>query len=149
MNYTRNLILLCLLLLGLNLKAQNKDSVAVANASHKFLKAFKDFDWITFKNCFSRDATIFFPEDYAKRKKGKNEIEATWKEIFPEFTDSTKKFDLKLSPQNLLIQLYGNSAVVTFHMGEETKFLARRSLVFIKEKKNWKIVHLHASGLKQ
>ncbi len=148
-NRTNSIILSIVLFLSFNLNAQQKDSIAVANATQKFVKAFTDFDWVTFKNCFANEATIFFPSKYGKRKNGRQEIEAVWKEFFPEFIDSSKKFDLKLNPQNALIQLLGSTAIVTFHLGEETDYLSRRTLVFIKEKEDWKIVHLHASGFKQ
>lgn len=148
-NLTRNILFSMILSLSLNLNARQKDSTEVANATQKFLTAFTEFDWITFKSCFAKDATIFFPFKYGKRKNGQTEIEEVWKEFFPEFIDSTKRFDLKLDPQSMRIQLYGKSAIVTFHMGEDTDYLSRRTLVFIKEEEDWKIAHLHASGLEQ
>lgn len=93
------------------------------------MKAFKNFDWETFKNCFSKDATVFFPGEYGKRKTGQLEIEGAWKEVFPEFIDSSKSFDLQLNPQNMLIQIYGSSALVIFKMVAETDYLSRRTLV--------------------
>ena len=149
MKWIGNILLAFILLSCLNLSAQQKNSVEVEQATLKFIAAFKAFDWNNFKNCFSKDATIFFPETYAKRVKGKKEIEAAWKEIFPEFIEKSKTFDLKLTPQNMLVQVYGSSAIVTFCMGEETNYLSRRTIIFVKEYQNWKIVHLHASGLKQ
>lgn len=136
------------LLLSLNINAQQKDSTEVAKATQKFVKAFVEFDWPTFRNCFANDATIFFPFKYRERKNGQTETEEVWKEFFPEFIDSTKKFDLKLNPQSIRIQIYGKSAIVTFHMGEGSDYLSRRTLVFVKEEENWKIVHLHASSMK-
>ncbi|WP_091147097.1 YybH family protein [Flavobacterium caeni] len=121
----------------------------VANTTEKFLKAFKDFDWETFRNYFDDEASIFFPAQFRTRKLGRKEIEAAWKEIFPEFIDPSKKFDLKLNPQSLLIQMHGKLAIVTFHMGENSDYLSRRTIVLKKEKGVWKIVHLHASGLKE
>lgn len=149
MNPIKNTAVLLFLLISLNGKAQSKDSLAVVNTTQKFLKAFKDFDWETFKGCFSKDATMFFPYEYRERKTGKAAIEATWAALFPEFTDKTKTLDLKLNPQNVLTQVFGNTAIVTFHFGEGTDYLSRRTLVFIKENEQWKIVHLHASGLKK
>ena len=45
------------------------------------------------------------------------------------------------------MQLYGNTATVTFHLIRKDNYLSRRTPVFIKEKEEWKIVHLHASTL--
>jgi len=101
-----------------------------------------------FRNSFSSDATIFFPSwEEGKRRIGQKEIEETWLEIFPEFIDSTKKFELKIDPKNIFMQLYGNTAIVTFHLVPKDNYLSRRTLVLIKEKEEWKIVHLHASTL--
>ncbi|RZJ65737.1 MAG: DUF4440 domain-containing protein [Flavobacterium sp.] len=146
MKSTKNIWLAIFLFLGFNLNAQPKDSLDVAKATQKFVKAFNEFDWETFRGCFANDATIFFPGEFGERKTGRNEIEKSWKEIFPEFVDKTKHFDLNLIPENMIIQVYERSAVVTFQMGSGDKHLSRRTLVFVKENKMWKIVHLHASN---
>lgn len=128
-----------------NLSAQQKDSLEIAEHTEKFIKSFKDFDWETFKNCFADNATIFFPETFRERKMGRQEIEESWKELFPEFVDKNKKFDLDISPEDMVIQLFGKTAIVTFQMGKGSDYLSRRTLVFAKQKRSWKIVHLHAS----
>ena len=51
------------------------------------------------------------------------------------------------APRVILVQLYGKTAIVTFHLGDEKKYLSKRTFVFIKENESWKIVHLHASTL--
>jgi hypothetical protein len=45
------------------------------------------------------------------------------------------------------MKLYGNTALVTFHLIPKSNYLSRRTLVVIKEKEEWKIVHLHATNL--
>lgn len=70
-------------------------------------------------NCFAKDATIFFPSDYGEWKLGKNEIEESWKKLFPEFVDKTKQFDLKIFPENMHIQVSGESAILTFQMSSD------------------------------
>jgi len=141
------LLLFTMMTLGLNSKSQSKDSLAVLNATQSFVKSFISFDWKSFRNAFSSRATIFFPTwEQGKRRTGKKEIEDTWTEIFPEFIDSTKKFDLKIEPRDMLIQLFEKTAIVTFHLGGGD-YLSRRTIVFIKENEEWKIIHLHASNL--
>ena len=144
----RKLILLLLVSFGsFNISGQNQDSLAVINATKNFVKAFTGFDWQTFKNSFSSDATIFFPVwEKGKRKSGRKEIESTWADIFPEFIDTTKKFDLKIEPKDILMQLYDKTAIVSFHLGGGD-YLSRRTIVFVKEGQEWKIVHLHASSV--
>ena len=146
-------ILFCCLLLLFALspaKAQSGDSLELANAASRFLKSFNEFDWPGFRNSFAKDATIFYPGwDERTRRQGKKEIEETWIALFPEFLDSANKSRLTISPKEPHIQLYGNSAIVTFHLGDGTSSLSRRTLVFVKENYQWKIVHLHASRLEK
>ena len=143
------LILFLILALSSETTAQNQDSLAVIRTTEKFVKAFTSFDWLTFKNSFSDDATIFFPFwEQGKRKAGRQEVEAAWAEIFPEFIDTSKKFDLKIEPKNVLLQLYDKTAIVTFHLGDDD-YLSRRTIVYVKKGSDWKIVHLHASSVKK
>jgi len=128
--------------------AKANDSVAVRLSVEKFVAAFNALLWEPFKKSFTDDASIFFPDwEQAVRKAGKKEIEKTWLEIFPEFKDSANTLQLDITPRDMLIQLYGKTAIVTFHLGSGKKYLARRTLVMIKRKKEWKIAHLHASVL--
>jgi ketosteroid isomerase-like protein len=129
-----------------NVKAN--DSAAVRLSVEKFVAAFNTLQWEPFKRSFTEDATIFFPYwEQALRKAGKKEIEKAWLEIFPEFKDSANTLQLSIAPRDMLIQLYGQTAIVTFHLGDGEKYLARRTLVMVKKKKEWKIAHLHASVL--
>jgi hypothetical protein len=130
------------------LKSQNSDSLDVLITTQNFVKAFTSFDWKSFRNAFSSKASIFFPSwNQRDRKAGKKEIEATWTEMFPGFVDSTKRFDLKINPQDILIQLHEKIAIVTFHLGDGVLNRSRRTIFFLKENTDWKIIHLHASNL--
>lgn len=141
-----SLILLCLYSC-ITLKANNKDSIAVAKATKTFVTAFNTLDWPTFKAYFMQDATIFYPTWYqSNRVTEQIDIEVAWTNIFPEFEDPNNQRILKIDPKDLHIQLYGQTAIVTFHLGKEVNNLSRRTLVMIKEKKRWKIAHLHASA---
>jgi ketosteroid isomerase-like protein len=53
-----------------------------------------------------------------------------------------------LVPQDLLIQIFGDAAVVTFHI-ERDGILRRRTIVFVKRDEVWRIVHLHASSVQR
>jgi hypothetical protein len=44
-----------------------------------------------------------------------------------------------------LVEEFGDTAVVTFHLGHETA-RQRRTLVLRRVGSNWKIVHLHGSA---
>ena len=148
MNITKIILSASIAFASLSVQGQTNDSLEVTKATQNFVKAFINFDWKNFRNSFSSDATIFFPGwEKGKRRIGQKEIEETWVELFPEFIDSTKKFDLKIDPKNIFMQFYGNTAIVTFHLTPDENYLSRRTLVFVKKNKEWKIVHLHASSV--
>lgn len=143
-------LLFILITLSGMVTAQQHDSIQVKQAAERFVKAFNAFDWPTFKSCFTDDATMFHPTwEQARRRQGRKEIEATWLEVFPEFIDPANKRRLSITPRDLHIQLYGDAAVLTFHLGEGVTQLSRRSLFMVKEQGVWKIAHLHASSLKE
>jgi ketosteroid isomerase-like protein len=131
-----------------NLSAQNKDSIAVVQAAENFVKAFNHFDWTTFRNSFTDDATMFHPFwEQGARRAGRKELEETWLEVFPEFLNNPNKETLQINPRDVHIQLYGETAILTFHLGDGIKRLSRRTLVMVKQYKEWKIAHLHASSV--
>lgn len=136
------------LLINFSLTAQNKDSIAVINSATSFVTSFNNFDWATFRASFTDDATIFYPFwNQAKRFRGRQDIEAAWLAIFPEFADPQNARKLQISPRDINIQLYGKTAILTFHLGDGVSRLGRRTLVMVKEKRDWKIAHLHASSI--
>ena len=99
---------------------------------------------------FTDDATIFFPFwNQSKRIRGKQAIDSAWLTIFPEFTDIKNTRRLQITPIDINIQVYQETAIVTFHLGDGVKTLSRRTLVMIKENKQWKIAHLHASVISE
>jgi len=124
------------------------DSVAVAEAVSTFITAFNNFDWPTFRAAFDDDATMFHPQwENAKRIRGRKEIEATWLKIFSEFNDPNDTTTLDITPRDINIQIYGQTAVVTFQLGDGLKSLGRRTVVMIRRREGWKIAHIHASRL--
>jgi ketosteroid isomerase-like protein len=136
------------LLINFSLKAQNKDSIAVMKSATDFVTAFNNFDWTTFRASFTDDATIFYPFwNQARRIQGRREIENVWLTIFPEFVDTKNTRKLQINPKDINIQLYQQTAIVTFHLGDGGNTLSRRTLVMVKENENWKIAHIHASSV--
>lgn len=148
MTKARHSLIAFSLLFTFSLKAQNKDSLSVVKSATNFVTAFNNFNWIAFRESFSDDATIFYPFwNQARRIKGRQEFESAWLTIFPEFGDTNTTRKLQISPKDINIQLYQKTAVVTFHLGDGVNALSRRTLVMVKKKNNWKIVHLHASSV--
>ena len=148
MTKVRLSLILLSILSSISLKAQNKDSIDVISSVTNFVTAFNNFNWTEFRASFADDATMFHPFwSQPKRRNGKQEIESAWLEIFPEFVDTKNTRRLQISPKDVNIQIYGQTAIVTFHLGDGINQLSRRTLVMIKDKDNWKIAHLHASSV--
>ena len=120
-----------------------------------FLRAFERGDIDTMEAAFAEDAVTFprvvmsslgqpgiDPADY-RRVRG---IDPQMRALIDAFKAGDKPPPyLHLEPRDLLIQLFGNAAVVTFHL--EGRRLARRTFVLAKTGTEWKIVHLHASNV--
>ena len=141
-------LIIFFLLINFSLKAQNKDSIAVMKSVNNFVTAFNNFNWAAFRESFTDDATIFHPFwNQARRIQGRQEIEKAWLTIFPEFGATNNSRKLQISPKDLNLQLFQQTAIVTFHLGDGLNTLSRRTLIMIKEKRSWKIAHLHASSV--
>jgi ketosteroid isomerase-like protein len=143
-----SLTILCVLI-SLDLSAQN-DSIAVMKSATNFVTAFNNFDWPTFRASFADGATFFAPS--GTRQRGQQEIESSFLSGFPEFTDPANTRKLQISPQDINVQVYGKTAIVTFHLRNTRNGIntvGRRTLVMVKEKRSWKIAHLHASSISE
>lgn len=146
------LVLLVALLPVNNAAASEAEIRATVTA---FLRAFERGDIETMEAAFAEDAVTFprvvmsslgrpgiDPADY-RRVRG---IDPQMRVLIDAFKAGDKPPPyLRLEPRDLLIQLFGDAAVVTFHL--EGRRLARRTFVLAKTAGQWKIVHLHASNV--
>lgn len=120
----------------------------IQGAVDAFIGAFNNLEWERFRRGFSDDATVFFPfSQVPRRASGRAEVEGVFK---PFFDDLRKRRSgppyQNLVPQEVLIQMLGDAAVVTFHLGGNDS-VSRRTLVFQKQKGKWLITHLNASNV--
>jgi len=123
----------------------------VKAAVQRFLHAFEDLDMPSFIRCFAEDASVFFPvPEPAKRFDGKGAIQAHFQEVFAVIRTSSASPNPpfhRLHPEELQVQLLGDSsALVTFQMSNAVR-IARRTLVLERRNGTWLIVHLHASNV--
>ena len=124
------------------------DAAAVRKAAESFIEAFNNLEWERFSRGFSDDATVFFPfSQVPRRASGRAEVER----VFKLFFDGLRKRKpgppyQNIVPQELMVQMLGDAAVVTFHLGGDES-VSRRTLVFRKQKGEWLITHLHASSV--
>ena len=153
------LIILALLTFSYSINAQvqlnaksettaNQDVLAVKKASEAFMTAFNNLEWEAFRNSFADDATVFFPFWQVPRlANGRAEVEA----VFKSFFDAQRKRKPNPPYQNLVpkdeqIQMLGDVAIVSFHLGTELP-TGRRTIIYRKQNGKWLIAHMHASNL--
>ncbi|HQU34536.1 MAG TPA: nuclear transport factor 2 family protein, partial [Thermoanaerobaculaceae bacterium] len=123
-------------------KAEAASIQAVVNA---FMEALDTANIEKFSALFAPDATAFFPlPPLYTRLENKDQIT----KVFTVFFDSVRKGKtgpryMNLVPKGQKVQLYGGTAVVTFHF-EAPDLIARRTLVLTREGGKWLIVHMHA-----
>lgn len=126
---------------------RSDDVEPVRAAAEHFLRVFDNLEWEPFRTMWAPDATVFFPFDAApKRATGRTEVEDMFRRFFDQ-TRSTRPGPpyLHLNPRDLVVQRYGDTGIVTFMLGASGNRVGRRTLVFVREKGDWKVVHLHAS----
>jgi ketosteroid isomerase-like protein len=118
----------------------------VREALARFVHAFDDLDWETFRAAFDDNATVFYPRAFPERANGRAEFERTFKTVFEQIRGGqTAAPYMDIQPKEMKIQLFGNVAIATFHLEDRAGFVNRRTVVLNKSETGWKIVHLHAS----
>jgi ketosteroid isomerase-like protein len=128
--------------------SQNDITKEVEAAATAFLTAFDKLEWELFCAAIAQDATFFMPwPSFPDRLDGRAQIEQAFRPLFTELPQKKAgPFYLDLHPTNLAIQVFGESAVVTFHLAEVDHY-GRRTAVFAKRGEQWLLVHLHASNM--
>jgi len=126
------------------------DSTAVAAALSHFLTAFENLDWVPFRASFADSATIFQPvPEMAERVTGPRAIDSTFRAVFANIRShatggppyqSLVPIDLRIQP------LSPGLVLVTFELHNAER-VARRTVVFRRERLGWRILHLHASNI--
>ena len=118
----------------------------VRNALAKFVQAFDNLDWDNFRVAFADNATVFYPRGFPERADGRAEFEKTFKAVFQQIRDGKAAPPyMDIQPRDMKLQMFGELAIVTFHLDDRAGFLNRRTMVLNKTEFGWKIVHLHAS----
>jgi ketosteroid isomerase-like protein len=145
----RFLLFLFLLLLApanfAQISAQSPEP-EVRAALTEFIHAFENLDWDSFRAAFDDDATVFYPRAFPERASGRAEFEKTFKIVFEQIRAGKMALPyMHIEPRALAIQMFGDTAIATFHLSDRAGFVNRRTLVLHKTTAGWKIVHLHAS----
>jgi ketosteroid isomerase-like protein len=140
-----------LLLCPIGLPAQSTDAgpeAEVRQAVTNFVEAFNNLNWTDFAASFDAEATIFhLGAEFMRRIEGRDAVMASFQEIFADVPNEVPGPPyLNIRPQDLVVQMLGDAAVVTFHF-EAGASVNRRTLIFVRRADRWLIAHLHASAL--
>jgi len=144
-------VLGCLTLALLNAPAQAAPSDAAAAddprpAFEHFIAAFNALDWNSFRASFADDASVFNPDIpevvSLHRLDGRAEIERVFHAVFAAGSGGPH-----IVPQELRIQRFDGTAVITFEFTRGHGAFGRRTVVMTRDNGRWLIVHIHASNV--
>jgi len=131
--------------------SHERASKAVEQTFTRFIAAFNNLDWDAFHGTFADDVTVFNPDipeaPSVDRIDGREQVEDGFRSVF----DATRKQAsgppyLHIVPKNVRTQMYGKVAIVTFEFDRADNTVGRRTIVFVLERNEWRIVHIHASN---
>jgi ketosteroid isomerase-like protein len=91
------------------------------------------------------DVTVFFPGPPfpAARAQGRVAAQNAFAQLFAQLRQRGTR-TVSLQPVGLAVQLYGDTAIATFHlMGQQE--VGRRTLVLRRVGARWLVAHMHAS----
>ena len=131
--------------------ASTRGAGNVEAAVTEFVQAFTTLDEARFDRAWTEDATLFFPMPVpgqgGGRFTGKEQVLSVFHRFFASVRARRPGPDyLKIEPEDLHIQNYGDAAIVTFQLTGD-QGVARRTLVMRQEKGVWRVAHMHASNM--
>ncbi len=110
----------------------------------KFLSAFSRLQLEEMMECFTEDATVFFPvAHHHPRAEGREAIRDVFSRVLGKIS-ANGATEIRLEPEDVRIKSFGDTAIVTFHIRDSD--LCRRTLVLRREGDGWGIEHFHASN---
>jgi ketosteroid isomerase-like protein len=141
------------LLMSQPASGNESDPVSTAEA---FVEALSRADLPALIDLFADDATLFSPSPRSpERIDGKDSIQRLFEPILSRLRQSGDgPVYMNLVPRDLKAQVMGDTAIVTFHLGQVPKepagqpySFSRRTVVLQRTADRWLIVHLHASSV--
>jgi uncharacterized protein (TIGR02246 family) len=137
--------------------AGSSAAVAPTTAIDGFLSAMENADAEAMAALFAEDATVFMPFDAVPRRLvGREEIRS----VFARFFEGARKSAagppyMKLNPVDIHTQQFGDTAIITFHLGRvpdaaatSPSSFSRRTFVMQRQGDRWVVRHLHASNMR-
>jgi len=148
------LVLVVLCFFSESFGAHDDSKKEVQRVFNHFIAAFNNLDWDVFRKTLADDVSVFNPDiaevPSVNRLDGRRQVEAGFKSVFAATREKASGPPyLHIVPKNVHIQMYGDSAIVTFEFERDGNSLGRRTLVFRRDSAGWKIVHIHASNVER
>jgi ketosteroid isomerase-like protein len=130
----------------------DRGDAAPRAAFDQFIAAFNSLDWEAFRRCFADSASLFNPDIpdaiSLHRLDGRDDIERNFRAVFDAADAGTNnKRSPNIYPENVRLQRFGDTAIITFEFKRSGISTGRRTIVFNKLKGSWLIVHIHASNV--
>jgi hypothetical protein len=121
-------------------------------AFDQFIAAFNTLDWEAFRRCFADSASLFNPDIpdaiSLHRMDGRKDIERNFRAVFDAAGAGTDdKRSPNIHPENVRLQQFGDTVIITFEFKRSEHSTGRRTIVFNQLKGSWLIVHIHASNV--
>jgi ketosteroid isomerase-like protein len=119
----------------------------VRAAVAEFVAALNALDAERLGRTLAEDVTVFFPGPPfpAARIQGRATVQSAFGQLFGALRQRGTRA-ANLSPTGLAVQLYGDTAIATFHlMGTGSQEVGRRTLVLRRIGARWLVVHMHGS----
>ena len=155
MNYLKHLLLLAVVLASIMAPAFATDADPVATVEG-FVEALRRADLDALLSHMTDNATVFAPLPTSPgRIEGRDNIAALFEPFFNRILENTDgPVRMKIIPRDFDVRVMGDTAIVTFHLGElpeepptEPYQFSRRTFVLHLVNGEWKIVHFHGSNL--
>ncbi len=123
-------------------------------AFSRFIAAFNALDWPTFQGCLADSVSLFGPANPGAlslhRLDGRAAVERSFRAVFDAAAaDGAERPGPDIQPENVLLQQFSGTALVTFEFRRAEHSFGRRSIVFARQGRTWRIVHIHASNVSE
>lgn len=136
----------------------NLEQQAIQDKLSRFIEDFNNLNMSKVAAHFAEEATLFPRTVMTDRATSKVVLDEYCREEGPGNFQSLENFSaelraesagppyMDLEPLETKIQVFGETAIVTFHLRNPER-LGRRTFVYVKRHYEWKIIHLHASNV--
>jgi hypothetical protein len=147
----RYLVWLALILASQRVEAADICGTDPRSAFGKFIAAFNSLDWAAFRSCIADSVSLFNPDIpeaiSLHRLDGQSEVERSFHAVFDAArSENSEHRGPHINPEHVLVQRFGNTAIVSFEFKRSEHSFGRRTIVFVEHQGIWRIVHIHASN---